>query len=70
MNGTQFIKKVRRIGGKNGVAVRFDKAQGKGSHGTLFYGSRSCTVKDRKKELRIGLLNAMINQLGLSRNDF
>ena len=35
-----------------------------------YYGSRKTVVKDRRKELRPGMLSAMIRQLGLSRNDF
>lgn len=41
----------------------------KGSHVTLYYGSRKTTVKDRKKEITAGLLSAMVRQLGLSRLD-
>ena len=47
----------------------FDKRHGKGSHGTLYYGSRKTIVKDRKKEVGPGLLAAMLSQLGLSKAD-
>ncbi|HET7569231.1 MAG TPA: type II toxin-antitoxin system HicA family toxin [Gammaproteobacteria bacterium] len=47
------------------VAVR-----GKGSHGRLYFGERFTTVKDRRQELKKGLLHAMIKQLGLEPNDF
>ncbi|MGH7088856.1 MAG: hypothetical protein ACREFQ_08145 [Stellaceae bacterium] len=49
--------------------MRFEKRHGKGSHGTLYYGNRKTTVKDRKKEIRMGLLGAMIDQLGLDKDD-
>ncbi len=48
---------------------RFDARQGKGSHGRLYYGERFTTVKDRKKEIGPGLLQKMLADLGLSRND-
>ncbi len=43
----------------------FIPAKGKGSHGTLYVGSASTTVKDRKKELGLGLLRAMCRDLGI-----
>jgi len=51
------------------AAVRFDKHHGKGSHGTLYYGARKTTVKDRKREIGTGLLDAMLKQLGLTKKD-
>jgi mRNA interferase HicA len=47
------------------VAVRFDQERGKGSHGTLYFGDRRTTLKDRRAEIRPGLLHAMLQQLGL-----
>ncbi len=49
--------------------MRFEARRGKGSHGRLYYGSRFTTVKDRRKEIGVGLLNAMLGQLGLTRAD-
>jgi HicA toxin of bacterial toxin-antitoxin, len=43
--------------------------QGKGSHGRLYYGNRFTTLKDRRKEIGPGLLNAMLAQLGLTKAD-
>ena len=42
---------------------------GKGSHGRLYFGERFATVKDLRKELGVGLLKAMLRQLGLRRTD-
>ena len=69
MKGAEFIKKIRRLGKARGVPVAFEKRHGKGSHGTLYYGTRKTTVKDRKKEIGPGLLGAMLEQLGLTRPD-
>ena len=67
--GREFISAVRRLGRNNGVAVKLETKHGKGSHATLYYGSRKTTVKDRRKRIGIGLLSAMLDQLGLTRND-
>ena len=65
MTGAEFIRKIRKLGRRNGVEVRFESREGKGSHGRLYYGDRFTTVKDRKKEISKGLLLAMLDQLGL-----
>lgn len=46
MTGNEFIRKVRRLGRKNGMQVTFVPRRGKGSHGTLFYGSRFTVVRN------------------------
>jgi len=69
VNGHEFERRVRRLGRRQGVAVSFDPAQGKGSHGRLYYGSRFTTLKDRRQEIGPGLLKGMLDQLGLSRAD-
>ena len=69
MTGNEFERKVRALGRKREVPVSFDRGHGKGSHGRLYYGPRFTTLKDRKKEIGPGLLNAMLTQLGLARAD-
>ena len=68
MIGSEFEKRVKRLGQKTGQPVRFDK-HGKGSHGRLYYGTRFTTLKDRKKEIGIRLPKAMCLQLGISPDD-
>ena len=68
MNGDEFIKKVKKHGKMNNVAVRFDCKQGKGRHGTLYYGDRKTTVKHG--EIGPGLLAALLKQLGIQKEDF
>ena len=51
VNGREFMTRVRRLARRNGIAVRFDRTRGKGSHGTLYYGDRHTVVKDRKTPL-------------------
>jgi mRNA interferase HicA len=69
MNGNEFERKIRKLGRKRGIAVTFDSGPGKGSHGRLYCGERFTTLKDRRKEIGPGLLNAMLNQLGLTKAD-
>jgi hypothetical protein len=69
MRGNEFERKIKALGRRRGVLVSFDSGQGKGSHGRLYYGSRFTTLKDRKKEIGPGLLKAMLDQLGLTRED-
>ena len=69
MNGDEFLRKIIKLGKGRGVAVSFDKRQGKGSHGTIYFGDRKTTLKDRRKELGPGLLAAMLDQLGLTKRD-
>ncbi|MFA7096135.1 MAG: type II toxin-antitoxin system HicA family toxin, partial [Gammaproteobacteria bacterium] len=65
INGAEFIRRIKKLGKERGVAVRFDARHGKGSHGRLYYGERFTTLKDPKKEIGLGLLKAMLQQLGL-----
>ena len=69
MTGNEFIRKVKKVGRERGVAVQFVARRGKGSHGTLFYGSRFTIVRNPKDELKTGTFYAMLAQLGLSSDD-
>ena len=70
MKGKEFIDKVRTIARERGVLFRIDTKRGKGSHITIYYGTRKTVVKNRRKELPTGLLSAMAHQLGLTSDDF
>ena len=70
MKGREFIERVFEIGRERGVPLRIDTERGKGSHVTLYYGSRFTIVKDRRKDIGPGLLSSMIRQLDLNRSDF
>lgn len=69
MTGNEFVRKVKKLGQKNGIPVQFIARRGKGSHGTLLYGSRFTVVKNPKDELKKGTLHAMLDQLGLRLDD-
>ena len=69
MTGNEFLRRINRLGRDRGIAVCFDQRHGKGSHGTLHFGSHKTTLKDLRKEIGAGLLHVMLGQLGLSRRD-
>jgi mRNA interferase HicA len=69
MTGNEFIRKVKKLGKEKSVTVQFVARRGKGSHGTLFYGSRFTIVRNPKDELKTGTFHAMLTQLGLSHED-
>jgi mRNA interferase HicA len=69
MTGAEFIRKIRKLGNRNSIPVRFVARRGKGSHGTLFYGSRFTILRNPKDELKKGTLHGMLAQLGLSLDD-
>lgn len=70
MNGSEFIKRIKRYGKASGLSVRFEAKRGKGSHGTIYLGRRFTIVKDRKKEIGSGLLSGMLGDLGINPKDF
>lgn len=69
MNGHEYIARVRKLARRSGIAVRFDRTRGKGSHGTLYYGHRYTVVKDRRKPLKTGTLRGICKQLGIDPNN-
>lgn len=70
MKGAEFLRKLQRLAKERGVTLRVDVGHGKGSHATLFYGSRRTTIKDRRQELTKGAVAGMLAQLGLRISDF
>jgi mRNA interferase HicA len=69
VTGNELERRIKKLGRRRRVAVSFDGGHGKGSHGRLYYGGRFTTLKDRKKEIGPGLLKAMLDQLGLTKDD-
>jgi mRNA interferase HicA len=69
VTGAELIRRIKKVGQRMGVPVEFVEERGKGSHGTLYFGERRTTLKDRKKEIGPGLLAAMLKQLGLTIRD-
>ena len=68
-NGSELIKILRKIGKKQGLAVRIEKKRGKGSHFTLYFGNNRTIMKDRTKEIGPGLLKKILDNLGMTKED-
>jgi mRNA interferase HicA len=60
---------LRKIGEKQGLAVRIAKKRGKGSHFTLYFGNNRTIMKDRTKEIGPGLLKKILDNLGMTKED-
>lgn len=69
MTGTEFIRRVRRLGRDCGIPVRVDSKRGKGGHEALYYGHRFTIVRNPRDELKKGALHGMLRDLGLKRDD-
>jgi len=69
VKGGEFLKSIEKLGRARGVPVELVERRGKGSHATLFFGDKYTILKDRKKEIGEGLLNSMLKDLGLAKDD-
>ncbi len=69
MTGSEFLRRLKSLGKRHGIPVRFNPERGKGSHGTVYYGSRFAILRNKSDELKSGTLHGMLEQLGLSLAD-
>jgi mRNA interferase HicA len=69
MTGNELIRALRQTARRNGTTVRQEKKKGSGSHTTIYYGTAFTTLPDLKKEIGPGLLNKMLKDLGLTKED-
>ena len=69
MTGNEFIRKVKAVGRRRGIAVALNAARGKGSHQTLYFGSAFTVVRNPKDELKTGTLHGMCSQIGIKVSD-
>jgi len=65
MRGYEFIDRVKTLAKERGAEFRFDPTRGKGSHGTVWLGSRFTVVPNARLELKKGTLAGMCRQLGI-----
>ncbi|MEZ5671348.1 MAG: type II toxin-antitoxin system HicA family toxin [Thiotrichaceae bacterium] len=70
MKGTEFVKKVKHLAKSKGIKCKLDEERGKGSHSTLYYGDKWTIIRNLKDELKTGTLNAMLKQLGITKDEF
>ena len=69
MNGNELLKHLRRIARDRGLLLQLVRERGKGSHATLYLGSRFTILKDRKKDIGPDLLLKLLRDLGLKKSD-
>lgn len=69
MKGSEFLRKVKRLGSETGVKIVLNQRRGKGSHATLFYGDKYTIIRSLKDELKTGTYRAMLKQLGINEED-
>ena len=69
VKGSEFIRKVKKLGKARGVDVSWVAERGKGSHGTLYFGDSHTIVRNKSDELKTGTLHGMLDQLGLNLDD-
>ena len=69
MTAGEFLRRLRELARRQGRGYTFVPKKGKGSHGKVYLGSRSTIVKDRKKEVGVGLLRRMCKDLGIEPED-
>jgi mRNA interferase HicA len=69
LKGFGFVSRVQKLAKEKGIHAEYRAERGKGSHGTLYFGSRRTIVRNLRDELKTGTLHAMLKQLGLKRTD-
>jgi mRNA interferase HicA len=69
LKGSEFVSRVQKVAKEQGIHAEYRAERGKGSHGTLYFGSRRTIVRNLKDELKTGTLHAMLKQLGLRMKD-
>lgn len=69
VKGSEFLRKLKGLAKRKGLAYRWNRERGAGSHGTAYLGDRLTVVKDLKKDIAPGLLADMCKQLGIHQED-
>lgn len=69
MNSKQFIRAVKRLAAKRGIAVRIDTKRGKGSHAMVFLGDRATVLPRHKDKIPTGTLKSICAKLGITPQD-
>ncbi len=69
MKGSEFLKKIKKLGKNRGIKVELVQQRGKGNHSTLFFGQNFTIIRNLKDELKTGTYNAMLKQLNIDKDD-
>jgi hypothetical protein len=70
VKGAEFERRLRRLARRKKVTCEFVADKGKGSHGRLYFGEESTTLKDRKKEIGSDLIAKMCRDLKIEPHEF
>jgi mRNA interferase HicA len=70
VRGNEFVRRVQALGKERDVDVRWVAHRGKGSHGLLYYGSKTTTVRNLRDEIDKKAYHGMLKQLGVTAKDF
>jgi hypothetical protein len=68
VNGKQFIRRARKWANSRGLVMTVDAKRGKGGHQIATIDAKWTTVKTG--EIGVGLLSAMLEQLGIPKDEF
>lgn len=69
VNGSEFLRKLKKLARRRGLAVVLVPDKGNGSHGRVYFGDQFTTIKDLKKEIAPGLLGGMLHDLGIRKEE-
>ena len=69
MTGAELLRRLKALSARRSVPLVFDRKRGKGSHGTLYFGSGRAILPDEKRELKPGTARAILRELGLTPKD-
>ena len=69
VNGQQFIRRTRKWARANGRVLSVEKARGKGGH-QIARLDNGCWTTVKSGEIGTGLLNAMLDQLEIPKQEF
>lgn len=69
MKGSEFLRKIKKLGKEKRIEVALIQRRGKGSHSTLLFGQRFTIIRNLKDELKTGTYNAMLKQLGINEDE-
>ena len=69
MKGSEFLRKLKRLGSEKGIKVEINQNRGKGGHVTLCYGEKFTIIPNLKRELKTGTYKVILKQLGVNEDD-
>jgi mRNA interferase HicA len=69
MNGSELLRRLRRLARQRELLFLYEPRQGKGGHGRIYVGDRFTTNPALTHEVAPGLLAKILRDLGLSKRD-